>query len=156
MSKGIQGFYKVTETIKNTLLDDVNVNTVTHGDITDIDLSKQTIFPLSHLMVNSATQDERILTFNLSVLAMDIVDTSKEEVTDLFVGNDNLHDVLNTQLAVLNRMLQKLRMSDLFRDKYQLEGSVTCEPFLDRFENNIAGWVATFDVVIENDISLCN
>lgn len=154
--KGIQGFYKVTETIKNTLLDDVNVNTVTHGDITDIDLSKQTIFPLSHLMVNSATQDERILTFNLSVLAMDIVDTSKEEVTDLFVGNDNLHDVLNTQLAVLNRMLQKLRMSDLFRDKYQLEGSVTCEPFLDRFENNIAGWVATFDVVIENDISLCN
>jgi len=156
MSKGIQGFYKVTETIKNTLLDDVNVNTVTHGDITDIDLSKQTIFPLSHLMVNSATQDERILTFNLSVLAMDIVDTSKEEVTDLFVGNDNLHDVLNTQLAVLNRMLQKLRMSDLFRDKYQLEGSVTCEPFLDRFENNIAGWVATFDVVIENDISLCS
>jgi predicted RNA-binding protein len=156
MSKGIQGFYKVTETIKNTLLDDVNVNTVTHGDITDIDLSKQTIFPLSHLMVNSATQDERILTFNLSVLAMDIVDTSKEEVTDLFVGNDNLHDVLNTQLAVLNRMLQKLRMSDLFRDKYQLEGSVTCEPFMDRFENSIAGWVATFDVVIENDISLCN
>ena len=156
MSKGIQGFYKVTETIKNTLLDDVNVNTVTHGDITDIDLSKQTIFPLSHLIVNSATQDERILTFNLSVLAMDIVDTSKEEVTDLFVGNDNLHDVLNTQLAVLNRMLQKLRMSDLFRDKYQLEGAVTCEPFLDRFENNIAGWVATFDVVIENDISLCN
>jgi len=47
-------------------------------------------------------------------------------------------------------------MSDLFRDKYQLEGSVTCEPFLDRFENNIAGWVATFDVVIENDISLCS
>ena len=108
MSKGIQGFYKVTETIKNTLLDDVNVNTVTHGDISDIDLSKQTIFPLSHLMVNQVTQDERILTFNLSVLSMDIVDTSKDEVTDLFVGNDNLHDVLNTQLAVLNRMLQKI------------------------------------------------
>jgi len=152
----IQGFYKVTETIKDTLLTDVNVNTVTHGDITDIDLSKQTIFPLSHLMINNVTQQEQVLIFNLSVLSMDIVDTNKDETIDIFTGNDNLHDVLNTQLAVLNRLAQKLRMGTLYQDKYQMEGDVTLEPFMDRFENNIAGWVATFSVVIQNDISLCN
>ena len=151
----IQGFYKVTETIKDTLLADVNVNTVTHGDITDIDLSKQTIFPLSHLMVNNVTQGEQILTFNLSVVSMDIVDISKEEVTDIFVGNDNLHDVLNTQLSVLNKLGQKLRFGQLHQDKYQLEGDINLEPFMDRFENHIAGWVATFDVVIENSIDIC-
>jgi len=47
----MKGFYQVTETIKNQLLSDVNVNTVTTGDITKIDLSKQTIFPLSHLVI---------------------------------------------------------------------------------------------------------
>ena len=46
----MKGFYQVTETIKNQLLSDVNVNTVTTGDITKIDLSKQTIFPLSHII----------------------------------------------------------------------------------------------------------
>lgn len=155
MSKGIRGFYQVTETIKETLLADVNVKSVTIGDITEIDLSKQTIFPLSHIIINNVTQDERTLTFNISVLTMDIVDTSKEETTDLFVGNDNLHDVLNTQLSVINKVLQKLRMGTLYTDKYQLDGTVTCEPFLDRFENNIAGWASTFDVIIENDIKIC-
>ena len=152
----IQGFYKVTETIKEALLLDVHVNTVTFGDITDVDLSKQTIYPLSHMIVNGATQDERILTFNISIVCMDIVDVSKEEVTDIFVGNDNLQDVLNTQLAVLNRLLQKLRMGSLYQDKYQVEGAVECEPFLDRFENNVAGWVGTFDVVVENSLDICS
>ena len=152
----IQGFYKVTETIKEALLLDVHVNTVTFGDITDVDLSKQTIYPLSHMIVNGATQDERILTFNISIVCMDIVDVSKDEVTDIFVGNDNLQDVLNTQLAVLNRLLQKLRMGSLYQDKYQVEGAVQCEPFLDRFENNVAGWVGTFDVVVENSLDICS
>lgn len=155
MDKGIRGFYQVTETIKDTLLSDVNVKTVTVGDITEIDLSKQTIFPLSHIVINNVIQDERTLTFSLSVLTMDIVDQSKDEVSDIFMGNNNLHDVLNTQLAVINKVLQKLRMGNLYTDKFQLEGTVTCEPFLDRFENNIAGWVSTFDVVIENDIQIC-
>jgi hypothetical protein len=51
--QGIRGFYQLTETIKEQLLNDVNVNTVTTGDITEIDLSKQTIFPLSHIIVNN-------------------------------------------------------------------------------------------------------
>ena len=155
MNKGIRGFYEVTETIKDTLLADPNVKTVTIGDITEVDLSKQTIFPLSHIIINNVVQDEQVLTFNISVLTMDIVDSSKEETTDLFVGNDNLHDVLNTQLAVINKVLQKLRMGTLYTSKYQLDGTVNCEPFLDRFENNIAGWASTFDVLIENDIKIC-
>ena len=130
MNKGIRGFYAVTETIKETLLADPNVKTVTIGDITEVDLSKQTIFPLSHLIVNNVVQDEQTLTFNISVLTMDIVDISKDATTDLFVGNDNLHDVLNTQLAVINKVLQKLRIGTLHTEKYQLDGTVNCEPFL--------------------------
>ena len=41
---GARGFYLLTETIKTSLLSDENVNTVTTGDITKIDLSKQTIY----------------------------------------------------------------------------------------------------------------
>ena len=93
----MKGFYQVTETIKNQLLSDVNVNTVTTGDITKIDLSKQTIFPLSHIIVNNVNNEDNVLRFNLSVLSMDIVDVSKEAVVDIFKGNDNEQDILNTQ-----------------------------------------------------------
>ena len=78
----MKGFYNVTQAIKNQLLEDVNVNTVTSGDITRIDLSKQTIFPLAHLIVNSVSNEDNTLRFSLSVLAMDVVNVSKEEVVN--------------------------------------------------------------------------
>ena len=106
-NQGVRGFYQITETIKNQLLADVNVNTVTTGDITEIDLSKQTIFPLCHIIVNNVTIQEQVLDFNISVLAMDIVDQSKQETTDIFRGNNNEQDIINTQLAVVNSLDQE-------------------------------------------------
>jgi len=151
----MKGFYQVTETIKNQLLADVNVNTVTTGDITRIDLSKQTMFPLSHLIVNNVGNEDNILRFSLSVLAMDVVNISKEEVVDIFIGNNNEQDILNTQLAVLNKLVQVLRGGTLHTDLYQLDGTPNFEPFYDRFEAEVAGWALTFDVIIPNDISIC-
>jgi hypothetical protein len=151
----MKGFYQVTETIKNQLLADVNVNTVTTGDITRIDLSKQTMFPLSHIIVNNVGNEDNILRFSLSVLSMDVVNISKEEVVDIFIGNNNEQDILNTQLAVLNKLVQVLRGGALHQDLYQLDGTPNFEPFYDRFENEMAGWALTFDVIIPNDISIC-
>ena len=154
-NKGVRGFYLITQTIKDQLLLDENVNTVTTGDLTEIDLSKQTIFPLSHIIVNSATLNEQVISFSITVLSMDIVDLNKDVVNDIFVGNNNEQDVLNSQLAVQNKLFGLLRQGTLFNDNYQLVGSPSCEPFYDRFENELAGWSTTFDVQIPNDIYLC-
>jgi|TARA_R100000278_G_scaffold40193_1_gene35388 hypothetical protein len=148
------GFYDLTDKIKDTLQAEPFVNTVTYGSLDDIDLNKQTIFPLSHIIVNNVAVGTKTLRFNISVLSMDIVDESKKEADD-FVGNDNEQDVLNTQLAIQNRLLALLQRGDLYTDKYQVEGEVTCEPFVDRFENKLAGWAATFDVLIPNDMTIC-
>jgi hypothetical protein len=155
-NQGVRGFYQITETIKTQLLADVNVNTVTTGDITEIDLSKQTIFPLSHIIVNNITIQEQVLQFNISVLAMDLVNLSKEETTDIFTGNNNLQDVINTQLAVVNKLIGALRQGTIHLDLYQLVGDASCEIFQDRFENEMAGVACTFDVYVANDINLCN
>jgi hypothetical protein len=151
----MNGFYRVLDQIKTALQADPNCNTVTYGDITQVDLDKQTIFPLSHIIVNGATSGENTITFNLSILAMDIVDIRKEVKTSTFMGNDNEQDILNTQLSVLNKVIQNLRIGNLYQDKYQVLGDVTLEPFRDRFENQIAGWTATLDVIIGNDVNVC-
>ncbi len=153
--QGIRGFYQLTETIKEQLLEDKNINTVTTGDITDVNLNKQDIFPMGHIIVNSVVDQEQVLRFNITVLAMDIVDQSKELTIDRFKGNANEQDILNTQLSVLNKLIQKLRMGDLYRDMYQLQSDPTLEPFYDRFENQLAGWSANMEVVIYNDIYIC-
>jgi hypothetical protein len=152
---GIRGFYLLTETIEAQLLSDVNVNTVTTGDIYDIDLAKQSIFPLSHIIINNVTAEESVLRFNISVLSMDVVDESKEKTTDIFRGNNNEQDILNTQLGVLNKLVMVLRKGDLYSNQYALDGDASLEPFYDRFENKVAGWTATMDVLVANDITIC-
>ena len=154
-NQGIRGFYQLTTTIKDNLLNDSNINTVTTGDITDIDLNKQTIFPLAHIIVNNLITQEQVLSFNITIMAMDMINEYKDAETDIFVGNDNEQDVLNTQLAVLNRIIVLLRRGSLYTTKYQLDGDPSCEPFYERFENKLAGWAATMNILIENDISKC-
>ena len=152
----MQGFYNITTVIKNQLLQDPFCNTVTIGDLFEVDLRKQTIFPLSHIIVNSADLESNVWRFNMSVISMDIVDKSKELTTDHFTGNDNEHDVLNTQHAVLNRLLEVLRRGSLYEEHYHLDGNPSLEPFTERFENYLAGWTATFDVLIPNDMTACD
>ena len=153
--QGIRGFYQLTETIKDTLLADVNCKTVTTGNLDDVNLEKQDIFPLAHLIIENVSQEDGVLRFSISILNMDIVDFSKEETTDMFRGNNNLQDILNTQLSVSNRLIQVLRGGTLHQDKYQFDGSASLEPFYDRFENELAGWTASFQVLIYNDIRHC-
>lgn len=152
----MKGFYNLTDKLKDALIAEPFVNTVTFGSLDDVDLNKQTIFPLSHIIVNNTTVGSKTLTFNVSILAMDIVDISKAKTTDIFVGNDNEQDVLNTQLALLTRIINILQRGDLYTELYQVQGDVSCEPFVDRFENKLAGWAATFDIVVQNDMTICD
>ena len=148
--------YDTTTKIKDQLQAEPFINTVTFGSLNDVDLDKQSIFPLSHLTINSTNVATNVFRFNMSILVMDIVDISKEETTDKFTGNDNEQDVLNTTLAVLTRVLNIMQRGDLYSQKYQIEDVVSCEPFVDRFENKLAGWAATFDVVVQNDMTICD
>jgi hypothetical protein len=86
---------------------------------------------------------------------MDLVDISKENATYVFEGNDNLLDVLNEQLAIAQRLVSSLKRGDLFSNLVQIDGDPLCEPFTDRFENKVAGWTLTFDIIVPNDMSIC-
>jgi len=151
----MNGFYTIIDKLKAHLDADIFVNTVTEGDIFKVDLAKQTIFPLAHIMVNNATFEGSVIRFNVSLIAMDIVDISKDEVANIYLGNDNEQDVLNTQLVVLNRAYEVMRRGDMYTDLYQVDGNPTCEPFTERFENLLAGWTMTFEVLIPNEMSIC-
>lgn len=154
-NNGARAFFLMLETIKNTLLQDKNVSSVTYGDLTDVDLSKQTIFPLSHIIVNNATNDSQTMSFNVTVLCMDVVDVQKNEPVDIFERNNSEHFILNSQLAVTNRLYQLLHNGQLRLDGYQVDGEAQCEPFVDRFSNNLAGWAVTFDLMVKNDLYIC-
>ena len=149
-------FYDILDKIKDRLRTNPNVFSVTYGDITKVDLDKTTIFPLSHLNISNAIIGEHTVSFTLQLLCVDIVDYNKDSSPDdEFYGNDNMQDILNTQLQVVNDVIAQLRRGTLFTDRLQVLGDVTVQPFMDRFENELAGWGADIVIEMPNDISIC-
>jgi len=151
-------YIKIINALKDTLTatDQLPLcRTVTEGDLYEIDLKKQTIFPLTHIVVNSATFENQIVRFNISLISMDIVDISKLEATDQFTGNDNEQYVLNNMLALQSRIHQLLLHGSLSNEGYEVDGFPSSEPFRERHENNLAGWTLTFDVIMDANMSIC-
>ena len=149
-------YYEILTKLQTELNNDPLVSTVGSGDIFDVDLSKQNLYPLCHIIVNSATFVDNVIQYNISILSMDIVDISKDETTNKFRGNNNEQDVLNTQISVLNRLYEKLRRGNLYDDNYQVDGTPNLEIFVERFSSKLAGWTMTININTPNEMTVCD
>ncbi len=149
--------YTVLDKIKEILRANAITKTVTFGDITQVDLNKTSIFPLAHVIFGNVTFQDRIMSASIRILCLDVVDVTKEKQDeDMMFGNNNLQDILNTQLQVINDIQQEMRRGSAFSDNFQITTNVVAEPFLDNFENQLAGWGMTVNIEVpNNELSLC-
>lgn len=135
--------YKLIKFIKDAFINEPFCNTVTEGSIFDVDLSKQTIFPLTHIMINNATHQGNTISFNVSLLLIDLC-----QETDKV-------DIWNNQMTLGVRVMNLLNRGDLRNGEFELSGQPNFELFTERFENDLAGVSLTFDVVMRNEITIC-
>jgi hypothetical protein len=149
--------YKVLDKIKDKLRQSPNIQTVSFGDIMEVDLNKTTMYPLAHIGMGEVSFQEHTLQVNLNLLLLDIVDDNRDPSTqDEFYGNTNLQDILNTLLAEANILVSDLKRGNSFTELYQIETDIVARPFLDRFENQLAGWGMDLIIILpNNNTSIC-
>lgn len=135
-------FYELIDLLKELIEENSFTNKITFGDISDVDLNKDTTFPLLHIMLEEAVIQEKTIDYRLNIIAADVVDIIDQDLgVEDFYGNDNTQDILNTQLTVVTELINALRKLDLVANNYsRIEDAATATPFRDRFENEIAGW----------------
>ncbi len=63
---------------------------------------------------------------------------------------------MNAMLQALNRVYEVMTRGDLNPDYIMIDGAPTLEPFTDRFENKLAGWAMTFDVIMMSEMTVCD
>lgn len=143
--------YTVIDKLRLKLKQNGITNTVTFGDILEVDLDKTTIYPLSHITMGEVVFSPHIVTATIQLFCLDIVDKVNTLTDDdIFYGNDNLQDILNTQLQVVNDIQQELTRGSMFDDNLQLTTDITASPFMDNFENQLAGWAVTISIELPN------
>lgn len=151
----MKALFNLTEAIKSELENNALINSVTFGDLLEVDLNKQDIFPMAHVGLTSATIGSSTSTVQVSILFLDVVDETKEAQTDKFFGNDNEHYVLNSMLSAATKTVQSLMRGDLYSQLFQVEDDPSVEFFSERFEDKLAGVGLDFTVTISNNIDLC-
>ena len=150
--KGVEALYNIIDSLNEELLSNPFVNKVTVGRLTEIDLAKNTIFPLSHIMLNSIRHNENTLSFNLSIYNLDIVNISKEAEIGVY-GNDNTMYILSNQLYVINRLLSRLKQSTIYKDGWELDGTPDSDVIDKEMENMLTGYQTDITINVPNDIS---
>tara|TARA_R100001443_G_scaffold11848_3_gene21330 strand:+ start:1608 stop:2156 length:549 start_codon:yes stop_codon:yes gene_type:complete len=147
------------------------IETVSVGDIFDIDMSKDTLFPLMHINPVNVTTGESELIYNFQIFLADLVSEKEnwqtyqaEQLTKLIDFKNNEQEVYNQQLAIAVDIISMLRHStqqslagvnDINQAIYYTQDQFTIEPFSERFDNLLCGYVFNIGVKVMNDFSSC-
>jgi hypothetical protein len=130
------------------------ISTVTTGDIFDIDLEKNTKYALMHINPVNVVAGTYGLTYNFQIFVMDLVEPD----------NSNEQQVYSTVLQICVDLISIFRNSkwqsenntDINSPIYFTQGDYTLEPFTERFDQAVTGWVFPIGILVDNTFQSCN
>ena len=154
------------DTLKSLGEQHEQIATTTTGDIWKIDLAKNTLFPLFHINPVNVETGQSSLTYNFQLFVMDSV-TEKENWTEANIQSANYlsneQEVTSSCLQICVDIISMMRHSkwqgagelDIDDPVYFTEGEYTLEPFQERFDSLLTGFVFSIGIVVQNDFQAC-
>jgi len=151
-----KSYNNVIDTIKCVGEGHLQIKAVTTGDIWEIDMSKNTLFPLLHINIINVNASKGQLQHNFQLVVADIVEPDESE---------NEQEVLSDTLSIMLDIISIFRNGEILyhyntkRDeeaRYWTTDDFTIEPFTERFDNTLAGWTLDLPIVIEFPYDTCN
>jgi len=146
-------YYVMLNYWKTILKNHPSIGFVTHGDIFSTDVKEFPMYPLANIYVEDATMTPKTMTYRITLTLADkvklinvdsISNTNKQIIP--YEGIDDLDDIYSNTIGIINDVLA---FSYQF-DRFEI-GEIKCVPFIDEFDNGLAGWVTSFDVIVPND-----
>ena len=150
-----KSYNNVIDTLKCVGEQHLNIQTVTSGDIWEIDLEKNTLFPLFHINPVNVTVSLNTRTFNFQLFVMDLVEPDES----------NEQEVLSDCLEIMNDIIAIYKHGEILyqyeeehgeEPRYFISDDFTLEPFTERFANSVSGWVMNLSIIVENELNSCN
>ena len=149
------------------------ISTTSVGDIWEINIEKMEKMPLMHINPTSVVTGDSQLTYNFQIFICDLV-SEKEEWTEnnasanftkLVKTLSNEQDVFNETLQIATDFIGMLRHSERQSAEgvdninlpiYFTQDQFTLEPFQERFDNLLCGYVFQIGVLVQNDFQTCD
>ena len=147
------------------------IATVSVGDIFDIDMNKNTKFVLMHINPTGVTTGDSELIYNFQIFVCDMTTDKKDwqtkqqsNLTKLVNTKTNEQEVFNQTLEISTDLISMMRHSaqqslqgtnDINQPLYFTEDQFSLDPFQERFDNLLCGWVWTVGIKVINNFDAC-
>ena len=147
------------------------ISTESVGDLWEIDMSKETLFPLMHINPTSIQTGDSELLYSFQIFICDLVSEKNNwalyqtiGLTKLLDQKNNEQEVFNQTSAISVDIIAMLRHSiqqslngvnDINEPMYFTQDQFNLEPFQERFDNLLCGYVFNIGVRVMNDFDAC-
>lgn len=152
-------YYNTLNFIKDVCLKHPQVDTITQGEVLDMDENSFPSYPFVNIMINSITIEESTSKYGIVLTSGDKVkdinfDSNEDGNTQTipFYGTNDEVDVFANTAGILNDVISYIEKGTT---AFSIEGVIEMLPFRERNKNNLAGWGATFTLVTHNDRNSC-
>lgn len=152
-------YYNILDYFKTIMTNHPSLQLVTQGLIQDFDTREFPQYPLGNVSILSCEYLDTVTNWNIQLVVADKIKNkdnestpSANEQTIPFYGVDDTVDIHANTLGIINDLTSFTQRSVNGLD---IPDIIINEPFEDRFNNGLAGWVSTFTVTVHNDRNRC-
>lgn len=152
-------YYNALDYFQTIMNNHPQITKVTTGDIQDVDDREFPMYPMGNVNILSTTILDSTTKHEIQLVVADKIknknnesNSTTNEQTIPFFGVDDYVDILANSLAIINDLTSYTAYSVA---AFDIDGDIVCEPFVERFNNGLAGHVATFTLVTHNNRPRC-
>lgn len=153
-------YYNTLNYFKTIMKNHPSIAKVTQGDIYNFDTTEFPQYPIGNVLITNANFGIKTTDYQVQLIVADKVKIMREfegvERTNKqivpFEGTDDVVDIHANTLSILNDLTAYTQKSNY---GMEINSDINCTPFVDRFNNGLAGWSAEFTLTVHNDKNRC-
>jgi len=141
----------IIEYFKEVANKHTQINSFSFGDIDDADLEKITEYPLLHVGITGAQIDERVISYNINIMLIEIIDDKDNQ------KENEKYALSNTLQIIQDLQTEFLKGSSIVTPNTKLTGnSLSCQPITGNYNNRVVGWNTLITIEGINESEACN
>jgi len=152
-------YYSILDYFKTIMINHPSIDSVSQGDIPHIDDNQFQFYPLGNVSILGANFGLSTTEYEIQLIVADKIKNKNNESAPRentmqvpFFDVDDTVDIHANTLGIINDLVSYTQYS---LESFQILDTITNEPFADRFNNGLAGWVCTFTLTTHNDRPRC-
>jgi hypothetical protein len=152
-------YYNILDYFKTIMKNHPSLNFVSQGDMFSIDTKEFPAYPLGNINISKADFLEKEIVYTCQLTIADKVKLKNNESigstnsqTIPYEGTDDVVDIHANTLSIVNDLVSFTRTGV---NAFDFSGNPSAQPFKDDFDNGLAGWVVSFNLVVFNAADTC-